>query len=338
MLDLDAVRIFVAVAAQESFSGAARSLGLSKSVVSKQVGRLEQALGARLLNRTTRRVSLTEAGLAFHRGSLEALAAAEAAEAAVSRLAEAPRGRLRISAPVSFSVRHLGPLLTEFLARYPQITLDLTLNDRRVDLVEEGFDLALRIGVLDDSSLIARKLAPSPLVLCAAPAYLARWGAPAAPRDLTDHDCLIYGHQPGPAQWHFQGPDGRRSVRVRGRLEANNGDLLRAAALDGAGIALLPQFIVGGDIAAGDLARLLPDWDCPSPSAIYAVYPTSRQLSPKVRVCIDYLAARAGRKAHVTDLRESLYGDPGSVISGSLRSPRGGARHGNCSGPCCTQD
>ena len=292
MLDLDAVRIFTEVAERESFSGAARTLGLSKSAVSKQVGRLEEDLGARLLNRTTRRVSLTEAGLAFYRGGLEALAAAEAARGAVTRLSEAPRGRLKITAPVSFSIKHLGPLLAGFLRRYPEVALDLELNDRRVDLVEEGFDLAIRIGVLDDSSLIARKLAPSPLLLCAAPAYLKRHGAPAEPKDLAAHDCLIYSYRSSPEQWRFQGPGGARSVKVSGRLETNNGDLLRSAALDGAGIALLPSFIVGADVETGALRRLLSEWDCPSQSAVHALYPSSRQLSPKVRVCIDYLAER----------------------------------------------
>ena len=286
------MRIFTEVADRESFSAAARTLGLSKSAVSKQVGRLEEELGARLLNRTTRRVSLTEAGVAFYRGGLEALAAAEAARGAVTRLSEAPRGRLKISAPVSFSIKRLGPLLAGFLARYPEITLDLTLNDRRVDLVEEGFDLAIRIGVLDDSSLIARKLAPCPMLLCAAPSYLERRGAPAEPRDLAAHDCLIYSLRASPEQWRFEGPGASRSVKVRGPLEANNGDLLRAAARDGAGIVLLPSFIVGADVESGALRQVLPDWVCPSQSAIYAVYPSSRQLSPKVRVCIDYLAER----------------------------------------------
>lgn len=291
MLDLDAVSVFAQVVESGSFAAAARDLGLSRSSVSKQVGRLEEELGARLLNRTTRRVSLTEAGRTFYRGGLDALAAAEAAQAAVSRLTQAPRGRLRVSAPVSFSVRHLAPLVAGFLARYPEITLDLALSDRRVDLVEEGFDLAIRIGVLDDSSLIARKLAPSPLLLCAAPAYLAQRGTPGEPADLAGHDCLLYSHEEGAVRWRFHGPAGERRVRVTGRLRADNGDLLRRAARDGAGIALLPRFIAGADIDAGALTRLLPQWDCPSASAVYAVYP-SRQISPKVRVWIDHLAAQ----------------------------------------------
>ncbi|MEM7226823.1 MAG: LysR family transcriptional regulator [Pseudomonadota bacterium] len=294
MLDLEAVRFFTEVAERESFSGAARALGTSKSAVSKQVGRLEEELGARLLNRTTRRVSLTEAGQAFYQGALDALAAAEAARGVVTHLSEAPRGRLRISAPVSFSLKHLSPLLADFMARYPEIALELTLNDRRVDLVEEGFDLAIRIGVLDDSSLIARKLAPVEMLLCAAPAYLKRRGMPAGPKALADHDCLIYTYGSSPGHWRFEGPGGASAVKVTGRLEVNNGDLLRSAALAGAGIVLLPDFIVGADVASGALQRVLGEWTCPSQSAVYALYPSSRQLSPKVRVCIDYLAERLG--------------------------------------------
>ena len=291
---LSAMAVFARVVEMESFSGAARDLGLSKSAVSKRVGRLEDRMGLRLLNRTTRRLSLTEAGAAFYQGCRRVVAEAEAAERAVTRLASAPRGRLKINAPMSFGVRHLAPALPDFMARYPELTVDLALNDRLVDLVEEGFDVAVRVARLEDSSLIARRLAANRLVLCAAPSYLRAHGAPRAVEDLKGHECLLYSYLAAGDVWRLCGPGGERRQRVTGRLRINNGDALLAVALGGLGVALLPCFICGEDVRAGRLIRVLPEWSGPADTAIAAVYPASRNLSPKVRVFVDFLAERFG--------------------------------------------
>jgi DNA-binding transcriptional LysR family regulator len=294
MLDLSGMAIFVSVVESESFTGAARELGLSKSAVSKQIARLEDRLGARLLNRTTRRLSLTEAGTAFYEGCRRVVDEAEVAEQRVSRLSAAPRGLLRVNAPMSFGVRHVGPCLSDFLSACPELTLDLALNDRLVDLVEEGYDVAVRIGVLADSSLVARRLAPSHLVLCAAPGYLVARGRPAAPEDLARHDCASYSYRTAGPEWRFLGPDGLRRVKVSGRVTVNNGDVLLAAALRGLGIVMLPSFIAGDALRAGHLERVLPEWRVAEEANVYAVYPASRNLSPKVRVFVDFLAERFG--------------------------------------------
>jgi DNA-binding transcriptional LysR family regulator len=298
MEPLDAMAVFARVVEAESFSGAARALGLSKSAVSKQIGRLEDRLGLRLLNRTTRRLSLTEAGAAFYQGCQRVVAEAEAAERAVTRLASAPRGRLRVNAPMSFGVRHISPALPEFLGRYPELAVDLTLNDRVVDLVEEGFDVGVRIARLADSSLVARRLAPSRSVLSAAPAYLEARGVPRALDQLEHHACLIYSYQATGEAWRLTGPEGERRLKVSGPLRVNNGDALLAAALGGLGVALLPCFICGDDLRAGRLVRVLPDWEASADSAVSAVYPAARHLSPKVRAFVDFLAERFGDKPY----------------------------------------
>jgi DNA-binding transcriptional LysR family regulator len=219
---------------------------------------------------------------------------AEAAEQAVTHLAAAPRGVLRVNAPMSFGFLHVGPALPDFLSTCPELTLDLALNDRRVDLVEEGYDMAVRIGRLADSSLIARRLAPSRLLLCAAPGYLAARGRPSAPEELAEHDCLVYSYRNTSAHWQFRGPDGLRRVKITGRFRVNNGDALLAAVLGGLGVALLPSFIAGDALRAGRLERLLPSWREAEEHSVYAVYPAVRNLSPKVRVFVEFLAARFG--------------------------------------------
>jgi DNA-binding transcriptional LysR family regulator len=292
---LAAMAVFTRVVEERSFTAAARALGLSKSAVSKQVSRLEDRLGVRLLNRTTRRLSLSEAGEAFYERCRRVLAEAEAAEAAVSHLAAAPRGTLRVNAPMSFGLQHVVPALPKFLGRYPEIDVDLALNDRYVDLVEEGYDVGVRIGRLADSSLIARRLARSRRLAVAAPAYLRRRGSPTHPSDLRRHDCLTYAYQAERAgQWRFRGADGAVRVEVGGRLRANNGDALREAVLAGMGIALLPTFIAGDDLRAGRLVELLPGWREESEGEVHAVYPAMRNLSPKVRVFVDFLVDRFG--------------------------------------------
>ena len=294
MSDLAAMAVFARDVEEESFSAAARLLGLSKSAVSKQVARLEDRLGVRLLHRTTRRLSLTEEGATFFRGCQRALAEAEAAESAVTHLAAAPRGTLKVNAPMSFGVAHLSPLIPAFMARFPDLKVELELNDRLVDLVEEGFDVGVRITRLQDSSLIARRLAPSRNVICAAPDYLRARGSPEAPEALAGHDCLLYSYTTEGRVWRLRSAAGRRQVTVRGRLLANNGEALRDAALQGLGVARLPTFIVGDALRQGHLLRLLTDWSDERESGVYAVYPASRNLAPKVRVFVDFLVERFG--------------------------------------------
>lgn len=286
--------VFARVVEAESFSAAARQLGLSKSAVSKQVSRLEDGLGLRLLNRTTRRLSLTEAGAVFFAGCQRMLAEAEAATRAITHLAASPRGRLKINAPMSFGTYHVSPALPAFMARYPELQIEMELNDRLVDLVEEGFDVSIRIMRLQDSSLIARRLAPNRSILCAAPAYIAARGTPLAVEDLKDHTCLLYSYQATGDTWRLHGPGGERRLRVLGPLRINNGDALLEAAIGGLGIALLPSFICGEALRAGRLVHLLPEWGEAQDSAIHAVYPASRNLLPKVRVFVDFLAERFG--------------------------------------------
>lgn len=291
---LTGMAVFARVVEEGGFSKAAQTLGLSKSAVSKQVSRLEDRLGVRLLNRTTRRLSLTEAGTAFYEGCRQVVSDAEAAEAAVSHLASAPRGVLRVNAPMSFGQLHVAPALPDFMARYPELAIDLQLNDRTVDVVEEGFDMAIRIGELPDSSLIARRLAPMRRAAAAAPAYLDRHGRLAHPRDLEAHECLIYSYLAWGREWRFDGEGGEVRVPVSGRVEINNGDALLAAARRGAGIVMLPTFLVGDDLRAGRLEPVLADWSPTQRGAVYAVFPASRNLLPKVRVFVDFLAERFG--------------------------------------------
>jgi DNA-binding transcriptional LysR family regulator len=291
---LAAIEAFVRVADSGSFSDAARRLNLSKSVVSRQVAALEADLGVRLLHRTTRSLTLTEAGRAFHDKATRILSDVDEAVTSVSRLQQAPRGRLRISAPTNFGIHHLVPAVPQFLDRYPEVELDLVLNDRFVDLVDEGFDVAVRVGRLADSSLVSRRLAPFRAEVCASPAYLAAHGAPASPDDLAGRACLTYSYLDPVDEWSFATADGKPwPVTVHGRLRVNNADALRVAALHGLGLAYLPTFLVGDDLEAGTLVAVLQDYmPRRQGRAIHAVYPHARHLSPKVRAFVDFLAER----------------------------------------------
>jgi len=285
------LEVFAAVAERGSFSQAAQTLGMSNSAVSKHVAALEERLGVRLLNRTTRRVSLTDVGQAYCSRARQVIADLAEADAAAASLHEDARGTLKLSAPVSFGVRHLGPAIGAFMAAHRELEIDLVLNDRFVDIVDEGFDLALRIGVLADSSLKARRIAPVRRVLAAAPAYLDAAGRPPTPDALHDHACLAYAI--GSDAWQLEREDGAGAgaarIKVSGPLRANNGDMIREAALAGAGIVNLPTFIIGADLSAGRLERVLPEW-CASTLALHAVYPPGKALSAKVRLLIDFLA------------------------------------------------
>lgn len=295
---LDAMEAFVRVTEIGSFSGAAARLGWSKSVVSRQVSALEAKLGARLFHRTTRSLSLTEVGQAYFERCVRILSDIEEADGSVSALQATPRGRLRINAPMSFAIHHLAPLIPRFLERFPEVDADMEMNDRYVNLIEEGFDVAVRIGRLEDSSLIARQLAPSRLALCASPDYLRRHGRPETPDDLVNHCCLTYSARTLASEWRFQDAQGNRwTVEVKGRLRANNGDMLRDAALNGIGVVRLPTFLCGRDLQAGRLVSLLNGF-IPQDMAIHAVYPHNRHLSPKVRAFVDFLASEFGARPH----------------------------------------
>jgi DNA-binding transcriptional LysR family regulator len=295
---LAALEAFVKVAETRSFSEAARRLRSSKSAVSRYVAALEGQLGARLFHRTTRSLTLTEAGRGYYDRASRILSDLEEANLSVSQLQTAPRGRLRVNAPMSFGFLHLASAIGDFLSRYPEVEVDMTANDRFVDLVEEGFDVAVSIGSLEDSSLVARKLAPVRRVICASPDYLKAHGTPASPDDLKTHACLCNSNLPAGREWRFVTEDGKPwSVQVKGRLTANNGDALKIAALQGLGFSNLPTFIVGSDLQAGALVTVL-DKFIPQDLTLNAVYPHSRHLSPKVRAFVDFLAERFGPRPY----------------------------------------
>ena len=291
MKNLTGMAIFARVVEERSFSAAARRLGLSKSMVSKEVTRLEQALGVRLLNRTTRKLSLTEIGAAFYEPCARILQEAHEAELLVGRLHAEPRGVLRLTAPVAFGTLHVAPALPEFLAQYPDVRIDLTIGDRNLDLAEEGLDLAIRIARVLPDNLVARRLAPINRVVCAAPAYFERHGMPRRPQDLARHNCLVYTHANPDSQWRFRSENGEAVVAVKGNLTLNDDEALWQATLGGLGIALLPTFIVGNDLQSGRLQAVLTE-HVPAERNLHALYLPNRHLSAKVRVFIDFLLAR----------------------------------------------
>lgn len=297
---LNAIEAFVSVVQNGGFTAAARSLRKSRAMVSKLVQDLEEQLGARLLHRTTRRVGLTVTGRVYYDRCVQVLADLAEADAAVGAEQATPRGTLRLNAPMSFGTMHLAAAVADFSIQHPDVTVDMALNDRIVDLVEEGYDVAVRIGRLADSSLIARRLAPCRMAVCAAPAYLSRHGEPRQPDDLTGHNCLGYTYMTSWDEWRFDGPGGPVSVRVTGTLNSNNGEALAAAARRGLGVIVQPSFIVGEDLKAGRLVRLLADHRLYEP-AISAVYPHARHLSAKVRSFVDFLVERFGDRPQWDD-------------------------------------
>jgi len=287
-----ALRVFAQVVESGGFSRAADRLGLSTTAVSRQVAELEAHLQTRLLNRTTRRLSLTESGQAFYGRAVQLLHDLQEAEQEASKTAITPRGTIRLTTSLNFGTRQVAPAIAAFVAQHPAVKFDVQLSDRIVDLVEEGFDLAIRIGGGGSDNLVARKLGETRLVACAAPDYLARRGMPASPQDLARHDCFTYEYALPRSQWRFRGRDGREeTVRVSGPVHSNSGDLNAALAARGAGVAFEPDFIVADELRTGRLVALLPDYAA-APSPIYAVYPTRKHLSAKVRLFVDYLAER----------------------------------------------
>lgn len=281
---------FVAVVDEGSFVRAAETAGLSKAAVSRHVNDLEHRLGVRLLHRTTRRLSLTVEGQVFHARCKELLAAVDEAESEISAHSSAPSGLLRVNAPLTFGVLHLAPLWGQFAALYPKVSLDVTLGDRVVDLIDEGYDLGVRIAANSNTLLVSRKLATTRMVLCASPEYLNKHGAPANPGELARHRAIAYTYWSTRDEWEFTGPAGPVSVTVNAAIHANNGDTCRLAALDHQGIILQPTFLVGEDLRRGTLVELMPQFRAIE-LGIFAIYPTRKFLPLKVRRLVDFLAA-----------------------------------------------
>lgn len=295
----DAMRVYVATVEAGSFTAAGARLGLSKQRVSRLLMALEAHLGVQLLTRSTRRLRITDLGQEYYRRARDIIAAVAEAEAVVSRRDERLQGTLRVSAPMSFGIRHLGALVGDFLLQHSGAQIQLDLNDRAVDLLAEGYDMAVRIGMLADSSLVARRLVDVTMVAACSPAYAARHGVPKVLAELRDHACLCYAHTPGVVEWRFAPADARdgaksTGVRVQGPLHANNGEVIRDAAIAGLGIALLPDFIHGDALAAARLIPVLPAWR-PLPSAVYALYPQHRESSRLMRAFIEHLRAGLAR-------------------------------------------
>ncbi|MPW31762.1 LysR family transcriptional regulator [Agarivorans sp. B2Z047] len=282
-----AIPVFVAVVEHGGFSPAARSLGISKSAVSKRINLLEQQLGVKLLHRTTRKLSLTEAGKHYFEHAVKANNAAKDAQDAVAQLQGEPQGLLRINTPMSFGRLHIAPLIAKFLQRYTKITIDMVMDDKVVDLVAEGFDVAIRAGNLPDSSLIVRKLAPLKSVLCASPEYLKHYGIPQTIEQLAAHNCLQFSYSRDVKEWTFMRDGQSQSIDVKGNYRVNNSEALREAMLQGLGIGRLPTFVAGPDIVAGRLIKLLDQYQMPNQS-IYAVFSERQFLPAKVRAFVDF--------------------------------------------------
>jgi len=290
---LQAMQLFTRVVDAGSFTAGAEQMGISRALASKLIQTLEDNLGVRLLNRTTRRISLTDPGKSYYQRASEILVQLAEAEAEAAELQVEPRGRMRVSAPISFAVRHLAPALADFQRRFPRVELELGLNDRLVDIVDEGYDLAIRISRLADSSLVARRIASASMVVVASPEYLARAGTPNHPDELAGHSLLIYTLTPKPEEWTFVRGAETVAVRLKGRLFVNNGDYIEAAAIGGGGIGLLPTFIAFDALKKGRLVQVLGEWPVPD-IGIHAVYPQTRALPAKTRVLIDFLVERFG--------------------------------------------
>lgn len=283
------MRVFAAVVDAGSFVGASVALEMSKAAVSRHVADLESRLGVRLLHRTTRKLSLTPEGAGFQVRCRELLDGVDEAEAQITSRSGEASGLLRINVPVSFGLLHLAPLWAQFMVQHPKVTLDVTLADRVVDLVDEGIDVAVRIARLPNSSLVSRLLTSTRLVLCASPAYLAKRGHPAHPSELAQHDVLAYSLFSMGDQWEFTGPDGVVSVTVVPRMRTNSGDTCRVAALRDQGIVLQPTFLVGPDLLSGALVEVMSAWRSVE-LGVYAVYPSRKLVSPKVRQMIEFLS------------------------------------------------
>ncbi len=305
---VDTMRSFVQTVRHGTMSAAARESGLSVAVLSKRIADLERRLGTRLFNRTTRSMSLTDPGRAFLERATRILAEIDEAEAAMTGLQMQPKGELRISASVSFGRKHIAPIAARFLARYPDVRVHLQLTDQFVDLVDERLDIAIRIGELKDSSLIARRLARNLRVICATPDYFARHGTPRTPDDLAKHNCLVLNY-PGSAltQWPVQDANGRRAITVTGNFESNNGEALTEALMLGMGLSFQSTWNVGNALKSGELKAVLTRYMVPDMS-VYAVYPPARQVSAKVRAFIDAMVEALGPEPYWDEGIEHVIG------------------------------
>ncbi|SFB21058.1 DNA-binding transcriptional regulator, LysR family [Collimonas sp. OK607] len=287
------MKMYVAVVDGGSFASAATKLDISRAMVSKQIQKLEEHLGTRLLNRTTRRLSLTETGREFYERSTQIMGDVEEAEQIAGQMTRTPQGMLRVTIPLSYGQHRLASIIGEYTQSYPQVRLDISLSDRKVDLIEDGLDLAIRIGSMPQSDLIARKIGGVRSLVCATSAYLAMHGTPQTPADLKHHACLGYTLTGTGTEWRLEEANGTGTevIPVSGPIKADNGDILRLAALHDAGILFQPHFIVADDLAAGRLVRVLPQWQS-GELGVYAVYPSRRHLSAKVRTFVEFLIAR----------------------------------------------
>ncbi len=292
---LACMKVFVKAVEAGSISSAAAELNLSSQLAGKQIRALEDGLGIKLLTRTTRRQSLTDSGQLFYERAKNILAEMEAAEALMAETRSEPRGRLRISAPITFGSHGLAPEIPEYLRQHPEVSIDLSLTNRTVDLVEEGFDVVFRTGDLPDSSLIARRLASYRLALCAAASYIKLAEPLRAPLDLLKHECLVFSHTSLRTQWSFDGPEGRVTVPINGRFYTNSGEALRAAAVAGMGILLQPYELVADEIEAGRLIRLLPEYEPPARS-LHVLYASDRRMTPKLRSFLDFAVKKFSDK------------------------------------------
>ncbi|MEL6373681.1 MAG: LysR family transcriptional regulator [Pseudomonadota bacterium] len=309
------LEIFARVARTGNMSAAGREMGLSPAVVSKRVSLLEERLGARLFQRTTRQLTLTETGEGYFKRVVDIIALIDEAEDYVSRRNTKPRGQLKVTAPTSFSRLHIAPHLPKFLERYPDIELDFDLTDNFSDIIREGFDLAVRIGELQDSSLVAKKLAPDTRVICAAPAYLEQFGEPTTLDDLELHNCLSAGAQD---YWRLDGPDGPHQLKVRGNIRSNSSEFIREALLAGLGLGLRSMWDVGEELKSGALQVVLPAYQGTGASQIYAVYPCRDFMPAKVNAFIDFLSELYGRQPGWEQAAPGRNGKPRlEVVKGS---------------------
>ena len=293
-LDLNAMAVFAKVVEVESFTAAAEALGLSKSMVSRQISELEDELRVRLLNRTTRKLSVTEAGAVVYERAARIVSEANEAARDANCIEGAVRGRLRINAPMSFGITELGAVMPKFMARYPELTVELALNDRQVDLMEEGFDVSLRISKLTDSSLIARQLAPVRRPIVGAPSYFEKFGVPRHPRDLADHNFVLYSLKPKPEQFEFRDPGGKVfTVDVKGNYLCNNADAMQGIIKAGQALCLAPMFLCADALRRGDLVSVLDEWET-EPLTLHVIYPHTQHLSAKVRAFVDFTVEEFG--------------------------------------------
>lgn len=294
------IPIFVAVVECGSFSHAAEKLGVTKSAISKRVTQLEDELGIRLLNRTTRKLSLTEAGKRYYDHVSQALSIAQQGIDAVTELQGEPKGKLKITAPMSFGVLYIAPIIAEFLEHFPKVTIDLQLEDQMVDLIEGEFDLAIRIGNLPVSNLVAKRLANCRSILCASPCYIDNNGEPLKPADLIDHNCLVYSYFRGGNEWIFEYQRNEFKVIPKGNFVVNNSEAIRRALIEGLGIGQLPTFLVSKDILSGKLTSIMTSYTLPE-HAVYAVFPERKHLPHKVRAFMEFVADKLGRDTPVWD-------------------------------------